>query len=240
VATFSMADKRPFSQPLHYQTPVCATNELDCSLGADLPFRFLDLPSELRLMVYERISINVTHMVLQDLTYGPFASINLLSRTLPVALLATCRLVHTEASPVLQPKIALLRDTDRFSLIIDQMAYSTFAKPPENLCSIALERKNMLLQKQPILPPSDFRVHGVPIGHTHAAFRDIDEFTKSLAALTTTGFPTTTTITIRTHRSQSEILSERFCKTIKQPFMRRDLDALIPGQVRFCTQQRPQ
>jgi hypothetical protein len=191
-------------------------------------------------MVYERITINVTHTVLRDLTYGSFASIDLLSSTLPVALLATCHLVHIEASPVLQPKIALLRDTDRFSLVIDQLAYSDFAMPPENICSITLERKNMLLHGQLIVPPPEFRVQGVYIDHTHAAFQDLDAFTKSLAALTTTGFPTTTTICIRTHRSQSNSLSERFCRTIKNPSMRRDLDALIPGQVRFCTQQRPQ
>lgn len=232
----------PLSQTADYAPPnaTSATEELDCPLTLDPPVRFLDLPTELQIMVYERGVINIKHHVLQNpVNVNRDTSISLLSRTLPVARLATCRLVQAEASPFLHPKIALLRDSDRFSLIIDQLAYLPFVMPSEILCTIALERKRLLLRGGPMPPPFEFRIQRARIGHTHRAFHDVDDFTRSLATLTTTGFPKTTTIAIRIPENQPQNDTNYFCANVRDnASTRRHLDALMPGQVHFVMRQQ--
>lgn len=86
------------------------------------PFRFLDLPHEIRLMVYEELGhITCNHHVIPI----PDRK-NHITRALPdkkyyitlenvsisgVGILATCRLVNEEASLILGPKIDLLLDS---------------------------------------------------------------------------------------------------------------------------------
>jgi hypothetical protein len=87
------------------------------------PFRFLDLPKELRFMIYESLFITTKHHHLlplataarigqteqQPLKNQP--SITLTLHTLPVQILSTCHLVHAEALPFLSRKLDTIKDT---------------------------------------------------------------------------------------------------------------------------------
>ena len=91
------------------------------------PFRFLDLPPELRCMVYEQLNIVTRRHVLSDSdvrqTSYPNASqttdlsMTLLRKSLPVTLLTACQLVKVEAMPILATKLRELeKEPVRFQL----------------------------------------------------------------------------------------------------------------------------
>jgi hypothetical protein len=70
------------------------------------PFRFFDLPTDIRLMVYECITVKTTHIPLGDV-----ADPKLVQYTLPgIAILATCQQIRTEAQPFLNRKLATIKD----------------------------------------------------------------------------------------------------------------------------------
>jgi len=104
-----------------------------CASTKDKPFRFLDLPAELRYMVYEEIEISSCHYRLNDPTFKPepeeqttqASYMTLVVKSLPVALLATCRLIHNEATPFLAPKLKTLRD-EPSHFIIDSTSFHSF------------------------------------------------------------------------------------------------------------------
>ena len=114
-----------------------------CSSTQDKPFRFLDLPAELRYMVYEEIETSTCHYRLKDPSFKPkcehqttpVSYMTLVVRSLPVALLATCRLIHKEAVPFLAPKLETLRD-EPSHFIIDSTSFHSFVNPYRSIGTI--------------------------------------------------------------------------------------------------------
>jgi hypothetical protein len=86
----------------------------------DQSFRFLDLPIELRLMIYERLPTKVTHCAR---TSDP-ESFKYVRETLPgIVILASCRQVKTEASIILGRRLVFIQNKPiRIIVTIPEMA----------------------------------------------------------------------------------------------------------------------
>ena len=104
-------------------------DNLSSKMFEPLPFRFLDLPKELRFMVYEHLAISTKQYLLTPLednsgfqvsvlpqkdtgvsqTRPPALTITL--HTLPVQIFSTCSLVYSEALPFLSRKLDVIRET---------------------------------------------------------------------------------------------------------------------------------
>lgn len=67
------------------------------------PFRFLDLPKEIRLMVYERLPRQIKHTYIST-KYRDNGAI-IVTKHLPLALLQTCRTVYAEAESIVKKLI---------------------------------------------------------------------------------------------------------------------------------------
>jgi hypothetical protein len=70
-------------------------------------FRFLDLPVELRLIVYERLPVTTRHHALNDPAHRslgfldrPLSKVAQVTKCWPVELLRTCHRIYSEARPI--------------------------------------------------------------------------------------------------------------------------------------------
>ena len=93
-------------------------------------FRFLDLPVELRLMVYERISIVTRHYILRYTT--PISFVILVTWSVSTSLLATSRQVHSECFAALLAKMCGLASPPYLYYIVDSRQLVEFASRPSH------------------------------------------------------------------------------------------------------------
>jgi hypothetical protein len=116
------------------------------------PFRFLDLPKELRLMVYEFIPVTTRHHVLDDPTFrnphlpncaesanhpASNSTVTFVAKSLSVTgILSTCQLVHEEAGAILAARLARLKK-EPLRLIVDS---------PSRVFAMSIARGYGLLQ----------------------------------------------------------------------------------------------
>jgi hypothetical protein len=120
--------------------------------AAQHPFRFLDLPADLRCMVYERIDYGTRHYRLKDPFYKhlhlmfnndqPESGITLVVKTLSVAVLTSCRLVNQEALPFLAPKLERLRHREAIRYIIDATSFQKYEAIYAALCESMIGGQN--------------------------------------------------------------------------------------------------
>jgi hypothetical protein len=120
------------------QSPIMATEPGKAikpvkSVKETEPFRFMDLPAELRCAVYELLDAETRLRSIDDLYIcrhlGKKPSTSkaaIMVKDVPTAILATCRIVNDEAAPILGPKLKKVRQNEPIHLILDSCNFNTF------------------------------------------------------------------------------------------------------------------
>jgi hypothetical protein len=100
---------------------------------ASEPFRFLDLPAELRCMVYEHIDNDTRLHTVEDLRWWNYTaqawSTSEITIAIPslrgCAILATCHAVFDEAYPILAPKLKRLHYCEPVHFIVNTCTFQS-------------------------------------------------------------------------------------------------------------------
>jgi hypothetical protein len=103
------------------------------------PFRFLELPTELRLMVYEHLEIETRLHTIEDLYPSQFLSVREdrppeitieIKSVSGWGILATCRAVFAEAHPIMASKLQHIRYFEPTRLILDVLSFQDLFNGP--------------------------------------------------------------------------------------------------------------
>ncbi|KAI4918269.1 hypothetical protein J4E90_002652 [Alternaria incomplexa] len=101
---------------------------------ANSTFRFLDLPKELRLIIYEYIPITTRHHVWEDAarhtSWGEFLSgntITLVVKSISTGILLVSSSIHDECKPILDRKLNALQ-VEPLRLIVDKQSLLTLTR----------------------------------------------------------------------------------------------------------------
>jgi hypothetical protein len=118
--------------------------EMHCITNSEQPFRLLDLPIEIRLMIYEQLQIIHTPAKVPLVEHTATFFGVLINTTLEgVSILATCRQLEREAGRVLYPKLArMLRMRPTIMLEAENMIAMTGGRSfcaPRNILQIIVD-----------------------------------------------------------------------------------------------------
>jgi hypothetical protein len=105
-------------------------------MASDKPFRFLDLPVELRCMVYERLNIETrlyTFSFVPRIDLPAPCRISIAVKSLSTSILASCRLAYAEAAPILTPKLERLRNDEPLHFMVDTLSFDHMFNGPKSL-----------------------------------------------------------------------------------------------------------
>ncbi|KAF2854148.1 hypothetical protein T440DRAFT_269507 [Plenodomus tracheiphilus IPT5] len=139
------------------------------------PFRFLSLPKELRLKVYERIPLTTRHHTLYDPTFShtsdtpssPKPCVALVTKSLEISILLVNRKIHYEALHCLADRLIYLH-TQPLRFIVDSLSLNTFIGCSEG--NLMTHVREHCLSPGPIRPksqpqPHQTQVYNQPVPH---------------------------------------------------------------------------
>jgi hypothetical protein len=120
---------------------------------ADQPFRFVELPAELRYMVYGFLELHTRHFTILDVE-APGTDIRpkiaLVTKSLPIGILGTEKFTSSEAATHLIPRLPYMRESllneDPLHFIVDTYSFNTMFQGPFSLAT-ATARQRRVIQK---------------------------------------------------------------------------------------------